>query len=40
MTKPISRKHERLLKFYLEFEKGRLPLKIGHLLNFKMGRHP
>jgi len=26
------------LKFFLEFEKGGLPVKIGRLLNFKMGK--
>jgi hypothetical protein len=39
-NRPILGKHGRLLKFFLEFKKGRLPVKIDHLLNFKMGKSP
>jgi hypothetical protein len=39
-NRPILGKHGRLLKFFLEFKKGRLPVKIDQLLNFKMGKSP
>jgi hypothetical protein len=39
-NRPILRKHRHLLKFFLEFKKDRLPLKIGYLLNFKIERSP
>jgi len=32
----ISRKYGRLLKFFLEFEKGRSPEKIDQFFNLKM----
>ena len=34
----FSRKRGRLLKYFLEFKKDKAPMKIYHLLNFKIGR--
>jgi hypothetical protein len=39
-NRSILGKHGRLLKFFLEFKKGRLPVKIDQLLNFKIGKSP
>ena len=39
-NRPISGKYECLLKFFLKLKKGRSPMKIGQLLNFKMERSP
>jgi hypothetical protein len=39
-NRSISGKHGHFLKFFLEFEKDRSPMKIGKLLNFKMGKLP